>query len=180
MKFNFGNETQKRWDTELYTRCSFCEKDYTFSEFINVDSLWIDPKNKKYGKKSLCSCGVDLFSDRWNIVSKNDIYYISTVHLPIAHAGVETKDWMDYDFWYETMFWSEEIKGKRKFKEFQMRYHIREEAIKGHKFVVNNLNRILESPEKYPQGIIDIFCNSIKSAQDQRKNIDSHVKRNLT
>ena len=173
-------ETQKRWDTELHTICSFCEKEYTFSEYMNSKSVWIDPKKKQYGKKVLCECGVDLFSDRWQIISKNGIYIISTVHLSIAHAGVEMKDWMDYGFWYETMFWSEQPGVKNKFGDFQMRYHTREEAVKGQEFTVKNLNKILENPDKHPQGIMSIFFNSMKAAADQRKNIDPKVKRNLT
>ena len=85
----------------------------------------------------------------------------------------------DYGFWYETMFWREQPGIQREFGEFQMRYHTREEAIKGQRFVVDNLNKILERPDKYPQRVISILCNKMKSAYDQRKNIDPHVKRNL-
>ncbi len=180
MKFEVSKETQKRWDSELYTICSFCEKEYTFSEFMKCSSPWIDKNKKQYGRKTLCECGVDLFSYRWNILSKNDIYFISTIHLPVACGGVEFVNWMDRGYWYETMFWSEKDGGKRDFNDFQIRYHTREEAIKGHKFVVDNLNKILENPDKYPQGIISIMCNSIKAGMDQMKNIDPHVKRNLT
>jgi len=179
MEFKVDESTQKIWDTEIYTICSFCEKEYTFNQYIQSASIWVNPKEKKYGKITPCQCGVNLFSERWNIVSKVDVYYISTAHLPIAHGGVERKDWFDYGYWYETMFWSEHTKGNREFHDFQMRYHTREEAIRGQKFVVDNINKILESPDKYPQGIIDVFFNGIKAAEDQRKNIDPHVKRNL-
>jgi len=179
MKFEISDSTKNRWKTERYTVCSFCNKEYTFNEYMQSKSDWIDSKQKQYGKRVLCQCGVDLFSERWSIISKVDIYYISTVHLPIPHSGVEIKDWFDYNFWYETMFWREEPGIKREYGEFQMRYHTREEAINGQKFVVDNLNKILERPDKYPQGVISILCNAMKAAQDQRKNIDPHVKRNL-
>jgi len=181
MKFEVDEKTKKRWDTELHTICSFCEKHYTFNEYMNAKSVWIDPKNKKkYGKKVLCECGVDLFSERWGIMSKIDNYFVSTVHLPIAHAGVEVQDWMDYGFWYETMYWTEQPGQKTNFAGFQMRYHTKEEAIKGQEFVVKNLNKIVEHPERFPRGVMDIFFNGIRAAEDQRKNIDPHVKRNLT
>lgn len=179
MKFEISEATKKRWETQLHTICSFCNKEYTFNEFMKAKSVWIDKKKKQYGKKTLCKCGVDLFSDRWQIISKVDNYYISTVHLPITHSGVEIHDWFDYNFWYETMFWQEQS-SKQKYGDFQMRYHTREEAIIGHKFVVENLNKIIEHPERFPQGVISKFVNSMAAAQDQRKNYDPHVKRNLT
>jgi hypothetical protein len=175
-----SDATKNRWKIEMYTTCSFCEKEYTFDEFINAKSVWVDAKNKnKYGKTTLCECGIDLFSQRWNIISKNDNYFISTIHLPMPHGGVEFQDWMDRGFWYETMFWQEDPGQQRKFADFQQRYHTREEAIKGHRFVVENLNKILENPEGFPQGIISMMSNAFGAIQDQRKNIDPHVKENL-
>lgn len=169
----------QKWKDEPYTSCSFCEKIYSFDDFINAESVWVDPKRKEYGKTTKCTCGVDLFGDRWNIISRNDNYFISTLHLPIAHGGVEFQDWMDRGFWYETMFWQEQPGQERKFADFQQRYHTREEAIEGHKFVVENLNKILEKPDAFPQGIISMMINSMDAAMDQKKNINSHVKENL-
>jgi len=172
--------TQKRWDEELYTICSFCETQYTFSEFMKCKSPWIDKKKKQYGKTTLCKCGVDLFDERWSIVSKNDNYFVMTIHLPIAVGGVEFENWSDRGFWYETMFWQQHTDRSRKLADFQKRYHNRDEAIQGHKFVVENLTKIVEHPESFPQAIISMLINSIKASEDQRKNIDPHVKRNLT
>ena len=172
-------ETQKRWDMELYTTCSFCETQYTFSEFMKCKSPWIDKKKKQYGKMTLCKCGVDLFSDRWGIVSKIDNYYVMTIHLPICVAGVEMKDWFDYNFWYETKFWQKEKGKSRKFAGYEVRYHTREEAIEGHLFVVQNINKILEHPERYPQGIMGRMINEIGAADAQRKVLQSDLKDRL-
>jgi len=173
-------KTQKRWDTELHTMCSFCEKEYTFSEYMNAKSVWVDPKKKQYGRTVLCECGVDLFSDRWSIVSKIDNYFVMTIHLPIACGGVEFQDWMDRGFWYETSFWQKHSEQEREFAAFQQRYHTRAEAIEGHRFVSENLTKIVENPEGFPQGILSMMANAMNAAADQRKNIDPHVKRNLT
>jgi len=171
--------TEEKWEKDIYTICSFCEKKYTFNEFLKCKSPWIDKKKKGYGKKTLCKCGVDLFSERWGVVSRVDNYYIMTIHLPSPVSGVEMKDWFDYNFWYETKFWQKQKGKSRKFTDYEVRYHTREEALEGHLFVVQNINKILEHPERYPQGILSMMINEMGAAQDQRKNIDPHIKRNL-
>lgn len=176
-----SDATKNRWNTELYTACSFCEKKYTFNEFMNLDWCWVDPNNHdKYGKETLCDCGVKLSTERWSIVSRNDNYFVSTIHLPIACAGVEFENWFDYSYWYETMFWHQEDDKPREMANFQKRYHTREEAIIGHKFVVENLTKIVEHPERFPQSVLGMFVNSIDATRDQMKTIDPHVKDNLT
>lgn len=180
---NFGkmidDATKDRWRTELYTICSFCDKEYTFNEFMNAKWKWVDPKERKYGKTTLCECGVDLFMERWNIISKNDNYYISTIHMPVKTAGVEFENWMDYNYWYETMFWQENPGKQREFADFQKRYHTREEAIEGHRFVAENLNKILEKPDAFPQGIISMMGNAMGAVQAEKKTIQSDLKDRL-
>ena len=181
MKFEISDSTKKRWETELYTVCSFCNKEYTFNEYMQSKSIWVDSKQKQYGKTVLCECGVDLFSERWIIISKRDNYFVMTVHMPIKTAGVEFQDWFDYNFWYETKFWQENPKsGKREFAAFEQRYHTREDAIEGHKFVVENLTKIVENPEGFPQGVLDMMCNSMRSIASEKKVISSDVKERLT
>ncbi len=177
---NFDEDIKKRRATKLYTVCSFCNKEYTFNQYLECKSFWIDPMKKEYGKMSLCECVVDLFVARWEVMSKLDVYDISTRHLAIAHSGVEMNDWFDYNFWYETIFWREQPGVKKEWGDFQIRYHTRKEAIIGHKFVVENLNKIIEHPERFPQSILSKLYNEISAEQDQKKNIDPHDKRNLT
>jgi len=179
MNFKVDKETQKRWDIELYTICSFCKKEYTFSEYMSTKSVWVDPKKKQYGRTVLCKCGVDLFSERWEIISKIDIYYVMTIHLPTCVSGIEMKDWFDYNYWYETKFWQEQDGQSRKFADYEMRYHTREESIEGHLFAVQNINKILEHPERYPQGIFSVMINDIGAAKAARKVIQSDVRNNL-
>ena len=171
--------TKERWRTELYTTCSMCNKEYTFDEFMNAKWKWVNPKDHKYGKTTLCDCGVDIFMDRWGIVSKMDNYFVMTIHLPIPHGGVEFQDWMDRGFWYETKFWQQDPGQPREFAAFEQRYHTREEAIKGHKFVSENLSKIVENPEGFPQGILSMMSNSIKAVEAEKKVISSDVKNNL-
>jgi len=172
------NFAKEKWMQDIYTVCSFCNREYTFSEFMKCESPWIDDK-KQCGKKTLCKCGIDLFSQRWQIVSKVDNYYIMTIHRPTASSGVELKDWFDYNFWYETRFWQKDIGQPRKFADYEVRYHTREEAIEGHLFVVQNINKILEHPERYPQGIISQLVNSFCAADAQRKTMHSKLKDQL-
>lgn len=172
--------TKERWRTELYTDCSMCGKKYTFDEYINSKSVWVDPKNHKYGKTVLCECGVDIFTERWTIISKRDNYFVMTVHLPVKTSGIEFQDWMDHNFWYETKFWQKQPGTRREFADFEQRYHTREEAIQGHEFVTENLTKIVENPEGFPQGIFSMMSNSIKAVEAQKKVINSDLKEKMT
>jgi len=178
---NNENELDYR-DKPGYMQCSFCDTYYSFNEYLKLKSVWVDPKQKQYGKTAVCKCGADT-NLHWSIQSKKDQYLISTTHLGIGHNSVT--DWTDLnsDFFYETMIFK--VEGKTfpfdKFEslDFQMRYKTREEAILGHHDTYDKLENILLDPTKYPMGVIPMFCNLWKAAEDQRKTIQSSVKERL-
>lgn len=166
-----------------YCQCSMCFQFYTFNEYLNLESEWIDPKNKKrFGKQAICKCGARFHRDLWHIETLKEEYLISTVHLVIGHSSVI--DWSDLNdnYFYETMIFK--LKNKknnsdRKALDFQMRYKTKEEAITGHQDTVNKLEKILLDPTKYPMGIIPMVCNALEAANDQKKTIQQDVKERL-
>lgn len=154
--------------------CSRCWRRYSFDEFILLPSCWVNPKeHHKYGKTTVCFCGAIFHKDRWHLTSFLDEYRISTIHLNMGHP--DNEDLLNNrHLYFETM-----INKKEEWLSFQARYETMQQAIDGHFLAVDNLSNIILNPEKYPASIIDTFCNEMNVAYDQRKTIDSSLKRRL-
>ena len=150
--------------SDLRWRCSICFAKYSTEELIKLESYWYKPLNQGYGRTSVCKCGARFHDDKWAIFSKIDNYTVSTIDLEMPVSGTEIPDWFDYNFWYETAIWENTIKG-RKFLSFEMRYKTQEDALKGHEFIVKNINKIIEHPDKFPQGTLAIFTDAIAAHQ---------------
>ena len=71
------------------------------------------------------------------------------------------------------------IDKKGDFLSFQARYETMDQAIQGHFLAVDNLSNIILNPEKYPASIIDVFCNSMAAAYEQKKTLDSRLKERI-
>ena len=154
-------------------QCSRCWKKYSFDEFLELPSCWVKRKEHKYGKTTVCFCGAIFHKDRWHLTSFVDEYRVSTIHLNLGSS--DNSDFLsDKHMYFETM-----IDKKEEWLGFQARYESMKQAIDGHFLAVDNLSNIILNPEKYPASIIDIFCNAMGTANDQRKTIDSSLKRRL-
>jgi hypothetical protein len=147
------------------------------NEFFKLESYWYEPLNKGYGRTSICKCGARFHDDKWSIFSKIDNFVVSTIDLEMAVSGTEFQDWFDYNYWYETAIWKTLEKGDRDFLSFQIRYKTQEEAVKGHKFITQNINKIIEHPERFPQGTLSLFVNAIGMAQASEKLYSEETKR---
>lgn len=158
-------------------QCSMCLRNYSTEEFLKLDHEWVDPKNKEYGKTAICKCG-ERFDDFWQIQSKKEDYLISTIHLTIG--SISNNNLLDNsDYFYQTMI-CDITKDKDKWLPFQARYKTKEDAIEGHELAYNKLEDIILNPDKYPQGLIAVFCNAVERTIDQKKTIQHDVKRRLT
>lgn len=164
---------------DLRYRCSICFARYTIEELCNLESYWYEPLNKGYGRTSVCKCGARFHDDKWVIFSKIDNYTVSTIDLEIPVAGTEIPDWFDYNFWYESAIWKN-TKDGRDFLSFQMRYKTQEDAVKGHEFIVKNINKIIEHPDKFPQGTLSLFCDAINSHKASEKLYSEETKKRAT
>lgn len=157
-------------------QCSACLEKYTFDEFFNLTHDWVDKKNKKkYGKVAICKCGKRFHTEKWQLKTTCDNYIVSTVHLEMEHPPVEITMEMG-GYWYETMIYKENKDGMD-FLPFQYRYRTRDEAEKGHKFVVENINKIILHPNNFPTDIftklgkllnVPIKKNHIKSTEEEK------------
>lgn len=156
-------------------QCSRCWKKYTFDEFRDLPSCWVDRKeHRKYGRTTVCFCGAIFHKDTWHLSSFVDEYRVFTVHLNMGHP--DNEDFLNNrHLYFETM-----INKKEEWLGFQARYESMQQAIDGHFLAVDNLSNIILNPEKYPSSIIDTFCNSMRAANDQRKTIDPSIKKRLT
>lgn len=151
-----------------------CFKIHSFPEFIKLKSVWIDPKNKKYGKTTICTCGANFDKDRWCIETKKDLYLIMTIHLQCGMAS--TIDMLDHssDYYFETRIFKIDQLNKEKSMmenplDFEMRYKTKEEAVQGHKDTIDKLELIILNPEKYPMGILPRFIHLMEIKQDIMK-----------
>ncbi len=173
-----GTETfQEKWQKRVAFQCSCCFTNYTFDEMMNCYSVWVNG-DEKYGKVGVCNvCGKKHHEGKWQIKSFKDIYVIYTTHLEMPQVSPNFfEDTMDSQYFWETMVQNTQ---NGEWLDFQARYKTQQDAIDGHWIAYDNLEDMILHPEKYPQGIMGMFFNGIKAAQDQRKNIDPHVKRNL-
>ena len=169
-------------------QCSRCWKKYTSDQFHQLFSCWADPKDKRYGKVAVCTCGAIFHKDRWQLASfvedyrvctcgaifhKDrwqlasfvEDYRVSTVHLNLGHY--DNMDFLNEDMrYFETMI--NNIK-TTKWLSFQARYKTMSDAIEGHWLAVDNLSNIILNPDKYPKDILGRFCDTISAEQDQQK-----------
>ena len=81
------------FEDRTFIRCSQCFTEYNMQQFIQLVSYWIDPKKKKmYGKGTVCQCGMKFHRQKWQILSKVDNYFESTVDIEIPHGGSDMVD----------------------------------------------------------------------------------------
>lgn len=136
-------------------QCSKCKKKYTFNQWLKLVKVPIDPANLQYGYTSVCTCGKEFHKEQWRLLSKEDGYEVSTVHLEMAHLS--NTDFNPHtaldEYWYETMIF--DPKGKP--LSFQVRYKTQEEAKEGHDLTVEMLPKILANPNKYPKSILSMI-----------------------
>ena len=154
-------------------QCSRCWRKYSFEEFNLLFPCWMDSKNHKYGKTSVCFCGAIFHKDKWHLTSFIDEYRISTVHLNLGSPDNSDYTSMKH-LYFETM-----INKKEEWLSFQARYETMNQAIEGHFLAVDNLSKIILNPQRYPASIIDAFSNAIKAQLDQLKTIDYKLKERL-
>ncbi len=143
-------------------QCSHCFQIYNFDDFMKLKYEWVDPKQKqKYGKRAVCKCGKPFHKDKWQMKTEIEGYTVSTVHLELCNQNMsDFSD--DRKMWYETMIHDSKPKIKdEEWLSFQARYETKTEAIKGHELACKLLPKIILHPEKYPQGIIDVFIQAI-------------------
>jgi autonomous glycyl radical cofactor GrcA len=153
-----------------------CLQNYKIDEFLKLDHEWIDRRKKEYGKTAICKCG-ERFDDYWQIQSKKEDYLISTSHLTIS--SISNNNLLDNsDHFYETVI-IDLTKDKDKWLPFQARYKTKEDAIQGHELTYKKLEDIILNPDKYPQGLIAVFCNAINRTMDQKKTISQSLKKRL-
>jgi len=178
---NFLNDTKtfhEKWQKRIAFQCSCCFTNYTMDAMFACRSVWVNG-DEKYGKIGICNvCGKRQHEGKWQIKSFKDIYVVYTTHLEMPQGPPNfSEDTMDSEYFWESMIQNTQT---GKFLDFQARYKTQDDAIDGHWIAYDNLEDMILNPEKYPQGIMSVFFNAMEAARDQRKNIDPHVKRNLT
>ena len=160
------NKGKARWVKRV---CQNCGVKFDFK---------VKKSNEKYGKVGVCDvCGKKFHESKWQITSFKKPYLLYTTHLEMPQCSPNLfEDIMDSKYFWESMAQNIETGD---WLDFQARYKTKEDAIDGHWIAYDNLEDMILHPEKYPQGFMEMFFNAIGAAQDQRKNIDPHVKRNL-
>ncbi len=156
-------------------RCSCCYTRYTMDEMMKCFAVWVG-KNEKYGKSAVCKkCGKEFHKGKWQIISKKDIYTIFTTDLEMPQCPPNFhEDILDSEYFYETMIQNNQ---DGQWLGFQARYKVKEDAIEGHWLAYDHLEDMLLHPEKYPQGIISLFSDTIKQAKFT-KNLYSEEAKN--
>ncbi len=174
---NYTETLDEKWQKRIAFQCSCCFTNYTFDETRQFRSFWVND-DPQYGKEAACpKCCKMQLRNKWCINTYKDIYIIYTTHLEFPQVPPNFhEDIMDSDYFWETMI---QNKQNGKWLDFQARYKSQEDAINGHWLAYDNLEDMILDPDKYPQGIMSMFFNAIEAGNDQRKNIDPHVKRNL-
>ena len=167
----------EKWQARVAFQCSCCFTNYTMDEMMKCYSVWVNG-DEKYGKVGVCNvCGKKHHEGKWQIMSFKKPYVIYTTHLEMPAVSPNLfEDTVDSKYFWESMVQNIET---GKWLEFQARYKTQQDAIDGHWIAYDHLEDMILNPEKYPQGFMGMFFNAIEAVQDQRKNIDPHVKRNL-
>ncbi len=168
---------EKKWQKRIAFQCSCCFTNYTFSETMQFRSFWVND-DPKYGKESACpKCGKMQLRHKWCIITYKDNYTIYTTHLEMPQVPPNFfEDSIDSKYFWETMI---ENKQNGEWLDFQARYTSQADAEMGHWLAYDKLEDMILYPEKYPQGIMQIFFNAMGAAKEQRKTIQSNVKENL-
>lgn len=110
-------------------------------------------------------------------MSNKDIYRIYTTDLEMPQCNpnmFEATDFFNDEFFLETMIQNVQ---DGSWLGFQARYKTREEAIEGHWLAYDKLEDMILFPEKYPQGIMDMFFQGIKQAQYAKDKLDEKTKK---
>jgi hypothetical protein len=144
-------------------------------EYFKCFSYWID-KDPKYGKTSACRvCSKEFHSGKWGLMTNKDIYRIYTTDLEMPQCPPNfTEDMMNSEYFLETMIQNMQ---DGSWLGFQARYKTREEAIEGHWLAYDKLEDMLLHPDKYPQGIIEMFCNAIDEARETKSLYSEKTKK---
>jgi len=167
----------EKWQARVAFQCSCCGTNYTMDEMMKCYSVWVNG-DEKYGKVGVCNvCGKKHHEGKWQIMSFKKPYVLYTTHLEMPQCPPNFhEDIMDSEYFWESMIQNIETGD---WLGFQARYKTQQDAIDGHWIAYDHLEDMILNPEKYPQGFMDMFFNALQAVQDQRKNIDPHVKRNL-
>lgn len=142
-------------------KCGKCGVKYTTEELLKLEKIKsveedTNPK-KQHGYTSKCPCGYVFHKEKWYLKDLFDIYkdgerimeiVVSTVDLELNH-GFEGKE-----LYYETMIFPNEIYSDKYESldcHYQYRYETKQEAIKGHKKVIELLKKekFTIEPSKY-------------------------------
>lgn len=153
----------------------------TFEEMMNEHSVWV-AKDPKYGKTGVCrKCGKLHHEGKWQIISNKDIYRIYTTDLEMPQCSPNMFEASDFTnpnpdelYFLETMIQNMQ---DGSWLGFQARYKTRDEAILGHWLAYDKLEDMILSPEKYPQGIMEIFFQGIKQAQYAKDKLTEETKK---
>ena len=167
----------EKWQARVAFQCSCCFTNYTYDEMINCYSVWVND-DEKYGKVGVCNvCGKRHHEGKWQIMSFKKPYVLYTTHLEMPQVPPNFhEDIMNSEYFWETMI---QNKQNGKWLDFQARYTSQADAEIGHWLAYDKLEDMILHPEKYPQGIMQIFFNAMSAAHEQRKTIEPHVKENL-
>lgn len=168
----------EKWQKRVAFQCSCCFTNYTFNEMLACRSVWVNG-DEKYGKTGICNvCGKRHHEGKWQIMSFKRPYLLYTTHLEMPQVPPNIlEDTIDSKYFWESMVRNIET---GKWLDFQARYKTQQDAIDGHWIAYDHLEDMILDPEKYPQGIMSMFCNAMEAVRNQRKNIDPDVKRRLT
>jgi len=150
---------------EIEWKCGKCGKEYTFDEWRKLNSYQLVPEDtnpkEQHGYTKICFCGYVFHRDKWHKVTKINLrdcfpkfkIRVSTVFLELNHSGK----------WYETMIFPEE--GNIRCNS-QWRYVTKEEALKNHKKIVEDLRdgKFSIKPVEYELDVIEGNIKGIKGA----------------
>lgn len=142
---------------------------------MQLRSVWLD-KDRRYGKTTVCNkCGKLFHKGKWQIMSIKDIYIIYTTHLEMPQVSPKLFDnIMDSEYFYETMI---QNKQNGKWLGFQARYTNTPDAIEGHWLAYDKLEDMILNPDKYPQGIIEMFADAMQAANYQENKFSEKTKK---
>ena len=129
-------------------KCPRCDHIYSPEEYEGLESVWVIPENREYGKARVCRrCGALvslLCRDRLVLKDYVELKHgveveVSTVDLVVEH------EWGgEGGFFYETILWFS--KAARSLAvvpccDVVTRYRTKEEAVEGHRRIVEALRR---------------------------------------
>ena len=130
-------------------KCPRCNAVYTREEYDALESTWVDPRIPELGKTKICPrCGSKFSENRMVLKDYVELKHgvvaeVSTVDLVMEH------EWNGDDgYFYETMLWFRKNENKGEEAEVitpccevVIRYKTREEAVQGHKRILEALRK---------------------------------------